>query len=228
MHIQFSLADLPALKTDLRRYHPDKTASERIEAAARGFGFKSYAGMRSALEQGDIIVVPDVFAFYDYLELPTDDLEQMRSLSRAVARIAVRRVMAQDASLTSHGFDSAYPRQPNDWKMTVEERKAALQQRREETLSDWDMDQFELALIYLDMQGRRKTLNHKFSTYGLKHRAEGLSRHKGLHTHLGDYVSNGMFIIAALSRGFTVKQNGENSLNGYLNISSKRSSPIAA
>lgn len=220
MHIQFSLSDLPALKTELRRYHPDASASERIEAAARGFGFKTYAAMRAGLEQNSLVLSPDPQKFYSYLELPTDDLEKMRSLSRALARIAVRRVMNNDATLTAHGFDSIYPRQPDDWKLTIEERKAAFALRRQETLGDWEMDQFELALIYLDKQQKRKTINHKFGSYGLKHKAEGLSRHKGQHTHLGNYVSNGVFIIAALTRGFMIKQHGWNNPNGSLNISS--------
>lgn len=56
-------------------------------------------------------------------------------------------------------------------------------------------------------------------TYGLKHRAENLSRSFGLFTHLGNYVSNGMLIDAAYAAGFTVKRSAYDSYNAHLNIS---------
>ncbi|MCW9035233.1 MAG: hypothetical protein OQJ97_13510 [Rhodospirillales bacterium] len=85
----------------------------------------------------------------------------------------------------------------------------------------WCLDQLELALIYIDMQTPRKTINRDFSSYGLKHRAENLSRKQKLFTHLGNYVSNGMLIVAALIRGFDCKPTGPGSLNAYFNISSR-------
>ncbi|WFU51786.1 hypothetical protein [Sinorhizobium terangae] len=93
------------------------------------------------------------------------------------------------------------------------------ERRREAYDGDSEADQFELALIYLSRQAKIKSLNRKMTSYGLKHRAENLSRNYGLFTHLGDYVSNGMLIAAAYSAGFTVHRIRPDPYNAYLNIS---------
>lgn len=220
MQLLLSIDDLSSLKSDLRRSHPDVPSTRRIEGAARGLGFGSHATMLHALSLGPQLVQPNDRGFATYISLGNDCEELPRTLSRAIARAAVRRVMAQELQLTSHGFDSVWPRNPDERKLSRAERQSAFERRRSSTLSDDCMDEFELAWIYLSMQQRRKTINLDFGSYGLKHRAENLSRKHGLHKHLGNYVSNGMFIIAALAVGFEAKQMN-NDLNACLNISSR-------
>ncbi|WP_264942207.1 hypothetical protein [Sphingomonas canadensis] len=213
------MTDLPALKSDLRKANIDVQAARRIEGAARGFGYGSYATMRLALQDGIQVVEPDDAVFADYIGFTADEYGP-RTLSRALARVAVRSVMEREPQLTERGYDTVWPRFSDERKMTLDERKAAFAKRREDTLHDNSMDEFELAWIYLSMQQRRKTINMDFGSYGLKHRAENLSRKQGQYTHLGDYVSNGMFIIAALACGFEAKQI-DYGPNACFNISSK-------
>jgi hypothetical protein len=220
VQLPLCLDDLSALKSDLRRIHLTTAATRRTEGAARGLGFGSYAALRSALQGGPRVVRPDDQVFADYISYQPEEGKGPRSLSRAIARIAVRRVIERQPRLTECGFDSPYRRLVGDGKITPAERRAAFDTRREATLSDYNMDEFELAWIYLSMQGRRKTINFDFGSYGLKHRAENLSRKYGMHEHLGNYVSNGMFIIAALASGFEAKQI-DYDLNACFNISSK-------
>lgn len=220
MRLPFSLADLSALKSDLRKAHPNVPATRRVEGAARGFGFGSYATMRIALLEGPQMVEPNDAVFAGYIGGIAEGENGPRSLSRAVARIAVRRVMEREPQLTDRGFDSTWPITSDERKMSFDERRTAFEERRKATVTDGNMDEFELAWIYLDAQERRKTINTDFGSYGLKHRAENLSRKFGQHTHLGNYVSNGMFIAAAIASGFAAKRMN-NGLNACFNISSK-------
>lgn len=51
--------------------------------------------------------------------------------------------------------------------------------------------------------------------------SENLSRKQKLHTHLGDYLFNGMLIAAAMTRGLTYKPTIFGSPDAFFNISSK-------
>jgi hypothetical protein len=220
VHLPLMIEELPALKSDLRRAHLNVSATRRIEGAARGLRFGSYATLRAALQEGPCVVQPDDDVFATYVLHKPDGDELCRTLSRALARAAVRRVMQQEPQLTERGYDSPYARSSEERKMSHVERRAAFARRRDLTLGNQNMDEFELAWIYLAMQQRRKTINFDFGSYGLKHRAENLSRKYGMYGHLGNYVSNGMFIIAAIASGFQAKQMNRD-LNACFNISSK-------
>ena len=221
MHLELSIDDLPYLKTNLKKYHPEAQASRRIEAAARGLGFKSYAALLHKLKQGPTLVEISDANFCQFLEAQEADGTRNRSLSRSMLRIATNKILEQEPRITARGFDSLRPQTNSEMKMSLEERQAAFEERRNETTRDLEMDELELALIYLDMQDARKTLNKDYSSYSLKHRAENLSRKQKQYTHLGDYVSNGMLIIAAKIRGFKCKQVSYQSPNAFFNISSK-------
>lgn len=221
MRLSLEFDDLDFLKTNLKKYHPQISSSKRIEAAARGLGFKSNASFRAALQDTPQEVVINDLIFSEYLSLPSSKAVSLRSLSRSVLRTTAKKILNANPSITFNGFDSTFPHTSEERNMTIPERQAAFEKRRIKSLDDSSMDQLELALIYLDMQERRKTFNKDFGSYRLKHRAENLSRKQGLFTHLGDYVSNGMLIVAAKIRGFKCKQISYNSYNAYLNISSK-------
>jgi hypothetical protein len=73
--------------------------------------------------------------------------------------------------------------------------------------------QFRRAHAWLGRQPRTKNVNRSAGiSYGLKHEIEAE----------GAYVSNGIFIAAAIACGFRVDQSGFNSLNAWLNISQLR------
>lgn len=80
---------------------------------------------------------------------------------------------------------------------------------RKDMLSMHSLNEFEKARSWLAKQPKIKKLNYRCSSYGLKHAAE---------RSIG-YVSNGVFIAAAIAEGFQVKRR-RNSFNALLNISS--------
>ncbi|WP_143324407.1 hypothetical protein [Caulobacter sp. FWC2] len=171
--------------------------------------------MRAALRDGPVRVVPHDEAFERYLsdhDLHAND----RALRRTLARVGLRRAMAHDSMLTTTGYGIA-------WQLykTNAEARAASVQLRADLLDDWSADQFELASLYLSQLEPRKSLNRDYSTYNLKHQAERLSRERGIATHLGNYVCNGVFIAAALSAGFHVRQIDWSSLNGFINATTR-------
>lgn len=222
MHLFVQESDLPAIKESLRKAHPGSRPTYRMEAAAKAFGFSTYASFLSALKTGQLRISVDDRIYCSCLDVSpvTDGDRSARYLSRAVARSLLRRVLSEHTELTIRGFDSIWQGDRNELRKSKEEREALFVERRREAYDgDWAADQFELALIYLSRQNRIKSLNRQMGTYGLKHRAENLSRSFGLFTHLGNYVSNGMLIAAAYAAGFTVKRSAYDSYNAHLNIS---------
>ncbi len=228
MRLPLSFSDLSSLKADLRKANPAIASTRRIEGAARALGFGSYFSLRHALISGPQSVEPNDQVYLQYIGLVPVEGEPPRTLSRAIARITLRRILFAQPSLSERGFDLPFPITSQERKMTFAELKEAFSERRKQALGDWAMDQFELAMIYLSMQKPRKTINHDFGSYQLKHRAEDLSREFGQHTHLGDYISNGMLIAAGYAMGFKVHRAGPTSQNARFNISSKTIRATAA
>jgi hypothetical protein len=75
------------------------------------------------------------------------------------------------------------------------------------------------ACAYLAQVERRKTVNRSCTSYSWKHVAERFHRGQGTEN---PYVSNGMFLAAAIHMGFIVKSDRANSPNAYLNIASEK------
>lgn len=228
MRLELSLADLDSFKDDLFHTEQETPYTRRLEAAARALGFNTYNGLRSALADTSQFVEPDDEIYASFLQIEATTDKPIRTVSRALARIAVRKVLEAVPGLTEAGFDAWHRPISAARKMTPLELKAAFNARRKAALSNSAMDQFELAWIYLAKQQRRKTINLDFGSYQLKHRAEDLSRKLGMYTHLGNYVSNGMLIAAAYVQGFSVKRASSDSLNARFNISSKTIRTTAA
>lgn len=222
MRITLTSDDLPSIKTYLHRVLADHKPSMRIEAAARGLGFTTYAGMRRALSAGAVTVSADDRRFCAEIGLPFEtERDFNRFLSRAIARVELHRVLDAHPMLTQRGFDSAWmPGVGCEGDKSPRERRALLTERRQEAYeSDWSFDQFELAWIYLSRQTKIKSINRRTGSYGLKHRAENLMRAFGHFRPLGNYVSNGMLIAAAYAQGFEVRPIAPDNYNAYLNIS---------
>ena len=82
---------------------------------------------------------------------------------------------------------------------------------RAKLLEDRSLAQFTLARGWLRKFSKTKAHNGRGTSYGLKHVAG---------PDIG-YVTNGVFIAAALAEGFSVKRDYLNSPNARFNISSK-------
>ena len=124
---------------------------------------------------------------------PDRELEEMEA-----DRAAIRRAMEAHPTLNYSGFgihDSGWSR----W--TAEERRSALAERRTSMLTDNAVAEFRLAQDYLNRLERRKSANPDVNSYWLKHRATDW--HSGVGTS-DTYMSNGMFIAAALALGLIV------------------------
>jgi hypothetical protein len=91
---------------------------------------------------------------------------------------------------------------------TPEQREAELREGRDKIIEPRSLEQFEAARGWLRRFDKIKVLNKRGTSYGLKHVA----------AHDIGYVTNGVFIAAAIAEGFTVERVGP---NAWLNISTK-------
>ncbi len=224
MTLSVSQATLPIIKANLRKAHLHTKSCDRTEALAAGLGYRTYAGFLKSLAAGPVSANVDNLHYCAQLGVPSvdDRGEPSRHLSRAIVRGMMHPVLDAQPELTLRGFDSIWQGDARELALPVAERRAAFQERRDEAYHDgWSADQFELALLFLSQQTMNKTLNRESSSYRIKHRAEGLSRHFGMFKELGNYVSNGMMIAAAYAAGYTVKPIRHSSYNAWLNISKR-------
>lgn len=206
MKLTISLPEIEHIKEALRVALPDVKSSHRVEAMARGLGWRTNASMRADLVGRSIEVEADEDAFVAYLNEHSFDVPD-GGLTRALAKAGIRRAMDMEPTLTHFGF-GVFP----DRKETREEREAKFAENRAALLHDRVAEEFVRAVDFLSRFGRRKTINTKRGSYGLKHDAERFT---------GDYVANGTLIAAALALGFTAKPAYGESPNAYLNISTK-------
>ena len=89
---------------------------------------------------------------------------------------------------------------------------------QEEMLQPKEMLNFVLCCEWLDQVERTKRPTRKHQSYGYKHRVE---RWLGAFKGFGCHISNGMFIAAAVHKGFEIQATRPGSPNCYLNISSR-------
>lgn len=108
---------------------------------------------------------------------------------------------------------------------TKEQMEDKFKSDRAKLLTDYCAREFLRAVAYIEMCSKRKTINRKVSSYGLKHRAERYHSTLRPITRIEDlprvedahdpYVSNGAFIAAAIHLGFDIKIHEP---NAYFNI----------
>lgn len=126
-----------------------------------------------------------------------------------------------DADLTRESIKVALFREPDlRYEGIVEGSKKITQEQVEEMLSEQAVKEFDRAYKWLSLTSKRKTINTDVgSSYALKHDAERwLDRNRGpKEPH--PYMSNGMFIAAAIDLGF--KRRPVHGINCYLNISAR-------
>jgi hypothetical protein len=128
-------------------------------------------------------------------------------LRSAIAEI--RRAIAQYPELTDFGFGACF----GERRLPSAEREAAFRANRAKMFEERSLLQFLSARAWLQGQGKRQTINRRGTSYGLKHIA----------AHDIGYVTNGMFICAAISAGFQIERAGAwwGSPNAWLNISTR-------
>ncbi len=184
---------------------------------ARGLGWKTNAALRADLATGLLGRVPDPNAFETYLK--EHDFRNLAPMAfiHAISRAtfpseysAIESVMSEHPDLATGGYGL-----PGHRSQPRAEREAELNRDRNDMLTPERLGQFARARAYLEPFGKRQTFNPKVSSYGLKHRAERFHRDRGVEYF---YISNGMFIAAALDLGFKVKPDG---IKALLNIASK-------
>jgi len=128
----------------------------------------------------------------------------------------IRAVMVSHPNLTHFGIGIFHsPRQ------SVEERRVVFERERDSLAGA--LDECNRAVRFLMHAVKRKTINARYSSYGLKHMAEKYM--ESLPEVSNSYVANGAFICAAIHLGFDVAPAGPGSPNVCFNISS-RSSPV--
>lgn len=208
MKLPFTISDVEHMKADLRAALPDVKSSHRVEALARGLGWSTNSD--AALGSGPIVAGADEDAFLEYLREHSFDAPR-ECMTRILAKSGIRRAMDLEPSLTHFGYGVYWDR-----KQTPEERRAKFAETRAEMLDDYAAEEFARAVAYPSQFGRRKTINLKSGSYGLKHGAERFA---------GRYVANGMLIAAALAIGFSARPTHPGSPNAFFNISLK---PLAA
>ncbi|HMN15871.1 MAG TPA: hypothetical protein PKD55_26435 [Bellilinea sp.] len=127
----------------------------------------------------------------------------------------IRAVMVSHPNLTHFGIGIfRLPRQ------SVEERRVVFERERGSLAGA--LDECNRAMRFLMHALKRKTINARHSSYGLKHMTEDFMGR--LPDVSNTYVANGAFICAAIHLGFDVAPAGPDSPNVCFNISDR--SPV--
>lgn len=123
----------------------------------------------------------------------------------AVCASAIRQVAGHFPELTHFGFGVF-----DAHTLSPAERAARFRDSRAAMFTPDAFDELRRAHGWLGLQRRTRQVNRRAGTsYGLKHVAERA---------MGGYIANGMFIAAAVARGFVVRR-AHGGPNAYLGIS---------
>ena len=123
----------------------------------------------------------------------------------ATAAIDMDRVLEREPQLSDNGFKQFERHQ------SQAERDAEFLKWREDLREPRSLARFMAARGWLKQFRKIKALNRGGTSYGLKHCAED---------DIG-YVTNGVFIAAAIAEGFTVRRVEFGSPNAWFNISTE-------
>jgi hypothetical protein len=129
----------------------------------------------------------------------------LSSAELAAAATDMDRVLELEPQLSDNGFKQFARNRPRA------EQDADFLKWRESIREPRSLAQFVAARGWLKQFSKIKTLNQRGSSYGLKHCAED---------EIG-YLTNGVFIAAAIAEGFAVRRTDPGSPNAWLNISTE-------
>lgn len=224
LHLYISDFTIKALKASLRSEFPELKPTLLIEAAARGFGFKTYAAMRaSVIEQPNKRVSVYADRFRAYIADQNTGIDRT-NFYRAVAKTAIQAVLEKESSLCAWGIFNGRPqRNENGKRETAAEQHQRFKTQREE-LAEGCADGFLLAFSLVQRIRKTKTFRSESGSYRLKHIAENFrSAYPGGEKLGPHYVSNGALIAAAIHDGFVFKtfkdDHGYDSVNVIFNMS---------
>jgi hypothetical protein len=190
---------------------------------ARGLGFGSHAALLVGVSAQPSLCSVDNSAFGAFLkdrggaDLPWDTLcEAVVRTKLADVRAAIEAVMAREPVLCVNGMRSY------DRRKTLQENAKAFADWRQKMLGAHCVVQFVRAVEFLQTLEKSPRVNRDRTSYGYKHSAEYF--HKERSPGEDPYVSNGMFIAAAMHLGFTIKRDHDNSPNVLINIAKPKAS----
>jgi uncharacterized protein YozE (UPF0346 family) len=137
---------------------------------------------------------------------------------KQVACRKIRAVLKEHPILNPHGW--VLNKEKGD---SPESRKVRLKSERVRMLTDDFVEQFLLAEHWLGFVRPTKAANRHNSSYGYKHDVESYFNavRKKAGVQFNNYVSNGMFICAALAGGFEAFDLRPGSLNVAFNFSGR-------
>lgn len=216
-------ADLAAIKAELTRTVPTIKSTHRCEALARGLGARTYSSLLRQVEKapGDEVVA-DGIAFTRYLASKNFETSAV-PFYQAVARCALRAVAERTPLLTYWGIGTGEPQRKPDGRWEDHRDINAAFRRQREALVEADIESFLACLALLSNISKTRTVRPAAGSYRLKHIAEHFVCHYPEGGDLGPrYVSNGVFIAAAVHAGFAWKgyrlPSGYESLNVSFNM----------
>jgi hypothetical protein len=222
LYIPITSATIDTIKEYLWDELPSVKSTHRLEAIARGLGFRTYAAMlESAKSVLHTLCKPDGTPFASYLRDHGFHVETAH-IYRAVARAAVSIVLADTPRLSARGYGFRPPQWDAEKKrrQTAEEQYKDFAQNRQELLSTQGLDEFLLAFAVCQRIPQTKTIRADANSYRLKHIAENMPYVCADGTELGPrYVSNGAFIAAALRAGFKMKTYLDHLGYDHINVS---------
>ena len=138
------------------------------------------------------LVTRSMIAMSDVMGFVVTDGE--RTVAHDLDRRVVGRIRETHPDLSLNGWGGA------GWILTREQLEAS----RNKMTGDYSLGEFRRAMAFLLLCcGRRKSINRKVSSYGLKHSAERVMRDLNVAQY---YVSNGAFITAAIALGYKVER----------------------
>jgi hypothetical protein len=224
LHISITKNAVDALKRELYRRLPDIKSSHRCEAMARGLGFNSYAALLAKAKASEPTIAYVISVkFVEYL-IERGFSVKAQTLYLAVSTVALKIVADSNSRLTALGVGVGAPRFEKGRWQTVHEMNAKFQDERQKLATDGSAEQFLISLQLLDRIVRTGTVRSGTGSYKLKHIAENyrLTYPDGEKIGIG-YVTNGVFIAAAIYAGFRTKtgfdERGYTSLSVSFNMS---------
>jgi len=228
LRIHITEPTVAQMKLRLTKALPHVKSSHRVEALARGLGFRAYAALRQAAGSAQSVVRVDATAFCAYLSGHRFTVDGIQ-LYRAAATVAVSAVMDATPKLSAWGYGiGRFRRQANGTRETPQEHYARFLEQRAFLLGDSALDQFLLALGLVQCIPATKTIRKGTGSYRLKHVAENNTCVLPCGKLIGrsidmDYVANGVLVAAALHSGFKasthVDELGYVSVNVTFNMS---------
>lgn len=221
LRIALTPGAVESIKADLLRTLPNVKSCHRVEALARGLGFRTYAAMRAASREtsADVLAV-DWQAFAGYLDERGFEGDAV-TLYHAVARVAVKRVLQNKPYLTVLGINTGRrERNPDGTWESAEQYRERIKSLRREMIGSYGVEEFLRSLALLSRVKRTKTISASGS-YWCKHIAESFPCTYPNGQKLGPaYVANGAFIAAGVHAGFVVREFPD-SPNVQFNMSKK-------